>query len=336
MNRVFFLATVLALVAAAGTAPLAAVEPKLQVTLAGHTDVVYAVAFSPDQKLLASGSQDQTIKLWDVATAKETESFAGHKSWVAGVVFLPLQPGAAISAGLVSLGATGEVKRWELANGKESPIAFAGHGQLAFAMALSQDGKVLATGGIDTIASTIKLWDPATGRLTKTLEGHTNFVSGLSLSASGKLLASSSQDRTIKIWDVATGKEVTTLAGHDDRATGVAFAPDEKSVASTGFGGSVKLWDVATGQERLALGGHNLSATSIAFHPDGTQLATGSAAVAAVPGEVKLWDVMTGKELATIQGQTGTVFALAFSPDGSLLAVASGDNKVRLWQPGGK
>jgi WD40 repeat protein len=79
-----------------------------------------------------------------------------------------------------------------------------------------------------------------------------------------------------------------------------------------------------------------LSATSIAFHPDGTQLATGSAAVAAVPGEVKLWDVMTGKELATIQGQTGTVFALAFSPDGSLLAVASGDNKVRLWQPGGK
>jgi WD40 repeat protein len=317
-------------------APLAAVEPKLEATLTGHTDVVYAIAFSPDQKWLASGSQDQTIKLWDVAAAKETQSLAGHSSWVAGVAFLPPEPGAANSAGLVSLGATGELKRWDLASGKESPIVFAGHRQLGFTMALSRDGKQLATGGIDLVTSTIKLWNPVTGMLTRTLEGHSNFVSGLSFTTSGKLLASSSQDRTIKIWDVATGKEVTTLAGHDDRATGVAFAPDEKSIASIGFDGSVKLWDVATGKERLALAGHNLNATSLAFHPDGSQLATGSTAVAAIQGEVKLWDVATGKELATIQGQTGTVFSLAYSADGSLLAVASGDHKVRLWQLGGK
>jgi WD40 repeat protein len=297
---------------------------------------VYAVAFSPDQKRLASGSQDLSIKLWDIAAAKESQSLAGHTSWVAGVAFLPAEPGAANSSGLLSFGATGEVKRWDLATGKESPIMFAGHRQLAFTMALSRDGKHLATGGIDLVTSTIKLWDPATGMLTMTLEGHSNFVSGLSFSASGKLLASSSQDRTIKIWDVATGKEIVTLAGHDDRATGVVFAPDEKSVASIGFDGSAKLWDVATGQERLALAGHTLSATSLAFHPDGKELATGSAAVAAIEGEVKLWDAATGKELATIQGQKGTVFALAYSPDGSLLAVGSGDQKVRLWKLAGE
>jgi WD40 repeat protein len=79
-----------------------------------------------------------------------------------------------------------------------------------------------------------------------------------------------------------------------------------------------------------------LAATSIAMHPDGTQLATGSAAVANVQGEVKLWDVGTGKELATIRDQAGTIFGLAYSAGGTHLAVASGDNKVRLWDVGGK
>src|SRR4051812_30915869 len=98
--------------------PLSAEEAKPRDTLDGHTNVVYSVAFSPDGKTLASGSQDQTIKLWDVATGKEKATLKGHTSWVGSVAF---GPGGKL---LASAGATGEVKLWDVAKGKEHATTF--------------------------------------------------------------------------------------------------------------------------------------------------------------------------------------------------------------------
>jgi WD40 repeat protein len=239
-----------------------------------------------------------------------------------------------------------------------------GHDASARALAVSPDGRTLASAGDDWV---VKVWDVVTGEVRHSFTGHADVIDGLAFSPDGRLLASSSRDGTVGLWDVSSGRAGHRLQGHSRSPSRVAFSPDGATLAAGGEGGAVKRWDVATGQELAPLQGHTGVVRGVAFSPDGKWLASGGedhtvrlqdlssgrlrkftapaavnavafsadgralAAVTDAPAAaLRLWDLQTGEE-ATWQGHTGHVMGLALSPAAPLVATASEDGTVRLW-----
>ena len=283
-------------------------------TLTGHSASVSAVAFSPDGKTLATGSFDNTVKLWDTSSCIAT--LEGHLASVSAVAFSPDGRTLATS----SLDST--VKLWDIGSGKE--LETLGQPQPVRVVAFSPDGKTFATGGDD---HTVKLWDTASRKEFATLPGHSKSVSWLAFSPDGKTLATASEDTTVKLWDIASGKELATLTGHSGPVWAVAFSPDGQTLATGIDDGTVKLWDTASRSELATLKAHASPIYVVAFSPDGKKFATGSLDNTL---NIKLWDSASRSELATLT-QSGSVMALAFSPNGETLATVSTDNTVKLW-----
>jgi len=158
------------------------------------------------------------------------------------------------------------------------------------------------------------------------LRGHTSATTGVSYSADGQRVASTSWDGTVKIWDARTGQESLTLKGHTDAVNSVSFSPDGQRLASAGGDKTVKVWDARTGQELLTLQGHNGAVSSVSFSPDGQRLASGGG-----DETVKVWDARTWQELLTLKGHIGAVSCVSFSPDGLQLASAGRYATVTIW-----
>jgi WD40 repeat protein len=255
-------------------------------TLTGHTDWVNSVAFSPNGQLLASGSDDKTIKLWDVASGREVRTLTGHTDWVNSVAFSP-------NGQLLASGSDDKtIKLWDVASGREVRT-LSGHTYWVLSVAFSPDGRLLASGSCGKfdshgtcIQGEVKLWDVTSGRETRTLSGHTDWVNSVAFSPNGQFLASGSDDKTIKLWDVATGSLVRTLAGHSSIVTSVAFSPNGQFLASGSWDTTIKLWKVTNGMEVRTLTGHTGWVLSVSFSPDGRLLASGSG-----DKTIKLWDI---------------------------------------------
>jgi WD40 repeat protein len=278
--------------------------------------IIFGVAFSPDDKLLAvTGIQKTT--LWDIATRQRIKILEGHRAWVNCAVFLP------DGQVLATTGNDGTLIFWDVTTWEQLETIPA-HASPVLSMALSPDGAILATGSAD---STIRLWDTVTRQEIARLKGHTSEVRCVAFSADGTVLASASKDCTAKLWEHADRPDSDTLYGHNRIVNGVVFSTDSQRLISTGFGPpAVKMWDVASGRDLSpALGNPPISfASCVDLSPDGKTLAIGT-------DDLVLWDVTTKKPIGTLPHQEGGVNEAVFSPDGKTLATQTYDDTFKLW-----
>ncbi|KAA6414866.1 MAG: hypothetical protein FRX48_01616 [Lasallia pustulata] len=192
-------------------------------TLEGHSEPVTAVAFSPDGKQLASGSHDQTVRIWDAATGATLQTLEGHSGWVDAVTFSP--DGKQLASGSHDK----TVRIWDAATGATLQT-LEGHSDWVTAVAFSPNGKQLASGSYD---KTVRIWDAATGATLQTLEGHSGWVDAVAFSPDGKQLASGSYDTTVRIWDAATGATLQTFEAHTV-ITRLSYSSDGSIVTNCG------------------------------------------------------------------------------------------------------
>jgi predicted NACHT family NTPase len=277
---------------------------------------VFAVAFSPDGKLFATGDANCEIKLWQVKDGKQILTCQGHTEWVRSVAF---NSDCTI---LASASYDRTVKLWDITTGK-CLKTFQGHTSRLYSAAIDPESTIIASAGAD---QTVKLWDIHTGKCLKTLQGHTRWVRSVAFSADSKFLLSCSDDRTIKLWDINTGECLKTLEGHTSMVQSVAINHESTILASGSLDRTLKLWDIQTGQCLKTLQGHTARIRSIAFSPDSKIIVSSSD-----DSTVKLWDINAGECLKTLDGHTGWVRSVAISPDGTTLVSGSDDQTARLW-----
>jgi WD40 repeat protein len=333
----------------------AATLPGLAV-LTGHA-TVFALAFSPDGKTLASGSADSTVRLWDVATRRQIgRSLTAHAGTVFALAFSP--DGKTLASGsrdntvqfwdtathrqigslatpansiafspdsktLATHGSDETVRVWDVAT-RQQIASFPSFGN---SVAFSPDGKTLASGG--GYDGAVQLWDVTTHRQIANLRGHTEIVISVTFSPDGKTLASGSVDSTVRLWDASTHRQIgSPLAGHTGTVNSVAFSPDGKTLVSGSADNTVRLWDTSTHRQiGSPLSGHTGTVYSAVFSSDGKTVASG-----ATDNTVRLWDASAHRQIGTpLTGHTGTVSSVAFSPDGKTLASGGKDKAVRLW-----
>jgi WD40 repeat protein len=291
-------------------------------TIKGHSDGIFSVAYSPDGKRIVTGSFDKTAKVWDVVTGREILTLKGNTLKVLSVIFSP------DGKRIVTAGEDTNAKVWDAQTGREL-LTLKGHSDPIFSVAYSPDGKRIATGSgqydKESKDKTVRIWDAATGQELLTLKGHSETVFSVAFSPDGKRIATGSRDKTARVWDAATGRELLTFKGHSDVVSACAFSLDGKRIVTASDDRTEKVWDTQSGRVMITLEGQG-DFTTIAYSPDGTHIAGGSA-----DGIIKVWDAQTGKTVLTLKGHTQNVFSVAYSPDSKHIVSGSWDKTAKIW-----
>ena len=337
--------------------------------LESHTAWVRAIAFTPDGKILASGSHDSTIKLWNVETGQCLQTLIGHTSGIQSLAFSP--DGTILASGsndkavrlwnihtgqclqvlpghtnnitfvsfhpfdekLITASTDNTVRLWDIQNGECLQIFDIATNWL-FAIALSYDGKTLVTG---SDGNAVKFWDMSSGTLVKILPDYNSFVWTVAFSHDDKIIATGSEDNTIKIWDLDKGECLQTLREHSQRVWLVDLHPDNQTLLSISEDQTIKLWDISSRRCLKTLKGYSNWILSLAFSPDGQILASSSQ-----DGKVRLWDIKTGKCNSILEGHEKIISSVTFAPQhirdtqNCLLASGSDDNTIKLWNHQGE
>lgn len=286
--------------------------------LRGHAGVIRALTFSPDGRLLISGSDDNTISVWDPDTLSRKFRLEGHTGKITSL--------SVSKTILASASDDQTVRLWDLASGSEIR-QLSGSKKSLDAVALSPDGSLAAAGGGD---ETIYLWSLPDGKPLRPLTGHKKRILTLAFSMDGKTLASSGEEGEIKLWEMPSGKSMGAIPVGIHRVHQLAFSPNGKTLGCAIVGSGVRVWDWPSKQEQSKLDGAG-QARGLGFDSSGDLFVT-----AHEDGSVKLWSLAERKPIETYLGHDGTVLVAALSPDGKRISSAGADRKVKIWAAKGK
>ena len=324
---------------------------------------VLSISFNPDGAMLAGGSRNGTIHLWDTTTGKEIKTLIGHNGRIVSVAFNP--DGRTLASGSWD----DTIRLWDTATGKHIKTFLCGG--IPFALVFNPDGTTLAgvmndpptvwwdppppidppiddpepepAPGAPSLfpfpvdpGNFICLWDVATDHIRLTTSKGiyslafsklttSKGIYSLAFSPDGATLAGGTWNGIIHLWDASTGKEIKTLKGHTDAVMSLAFSPDGTILVSGSQDNTIRLWD-ATTEEYIKILRHTNGVRSLAFSPNGLTFVSGG-----WDKTIHLWDAATGKYIRSFKGHTEGINGLMFSLDGATLFSTGWDNTIRLW-----
>jgi WD40 repeat protein/DNA-directed RNA polymerase subunit RPC12/RpoP len=295
---------------------LAVLERKLK----GHENWVNTLAISPDGTWVASASDDETVKLWDLETGECRATLAGHTGEVRSVAIT--QDGKRILSGSNDH----TLRVWDAANGKALSSWKASEHFVMSVVALQGQRAITAGAGRDPV---VKVWDVDSHECLASLVGHSDAVTCVAVAKDEKRAASGSFDQTIRLWNLETGKCLTTLTGHSDKVYSVQITPDGRFVVSGSSDKTVKVWDLDAGTCVGTLEGHQSHVASVAIFPDGKIIAS----TGFNDQTVRLWDWRSGACLQVIrQNQNWAPISVAVSSNGSRLVVGTSASEIFVYR----
>ncbi len=281
----------------------------------GHKTTIKALVVSPDGSLLASGSQEGEILLWETATRKIISRLKEHKDEITSLAFSP------DNLFMASSSVDGQIIVWDTETNKVVKKMDGGAGVLAVAFA--DGGNSIVSAGDDNL---IRIWNAKTGENIGKLAGHQDMVTRLAVGRDGTTLFSTSRDRTVRRWDLTSRKETLKLERNPGDGDALAVSRDMKRLASAGYNNTIRQNDAETGKELDVRPGSTSALNHLVLSPDGRWMASVSQV-----GQVYLWDASSGTLARTWATKQGGELLLAFSADGSTLVTAG--IGAKLWDP---
>ncbi|QRV89083.1 hypothetical protein RhiJN_17101 [Ceratobasidium sp. AG-Ba] len=316
-------------------------------TLTGHRAQVTSVTFHPLYSIIASASEDATIKLWDWETGEFDRTLKGHTRSVHDVEF------DSKGKWLVSCGSDMSIRLWDGEKDWVQARTFVDHDHSVHAVKFMPGDTIIVSASRDR---TVKMWNVENGHCVKTIHAHDDWVRQVIPSDDGKLLATCSNDHTARIWDAATGENKMEMREHEHVVEVVVFAPvasyaaihelasiessdRDKSpgqyIATGSRDKMIKIWSSATGQCLKTLAGHHNWIRALVFHPNGQLLLSASD-----DKTIRVWDLKTGRCTKTIEAHDHFVTSLAWgradAGEGrrvSVCASGSVDQRIKIWVP---
>jgi WD40 repeat protein len=284
---------------------------RLANTLRGHAGFIGRIAWSPNGQLLASPSEDKTIRLWQGESGEHLGTLQGHEEVVTSVTFD--WTGRTLASG------SGDqtVKLWDLAT-RGLIRTLKGHGGDVTAVAFNPSTNTLASGSND---STVKLWDSTTGQLLLNLKQRMTY--SVAFDPSGRILAGGGEEKFIRLWNAVTGNLLLELESHGGYVYSIVFGPAGRTLAAAGSDGTINVWDTAQGRLLLQIEGHTDPVDCLAFSQSGRVLASKSDDMT-----VRFWNCDSGQQLGSIieeKGFHGLAPSLAFHPQLPILATVGSD-----------
>jgi len=296
--------------------PVPPFRPQHLRTMEGHSGGIQSVSVTPDGKRAVSGSDDKTLRLWNLENGECLHALEGHNEGIQSVNVTPDGKKA------LSGSKDNTLRFWDLENG-ECLRTFEGHNGRVRSVSVTPDGKKAVSGGED---KTLRLWDLEGGEFLRKLEGHGDWIECVSVTPDGKRAVSGSRDNTLRLWDLASGECLNKLEGHKDWVRSVSVTPDGKKALSGSDDKTLRLWDLENGKCLCVLENYIGGIQSVSVSPDGRKAVSGSD-----NKTLRLWDLESGECLCTLEGHSEGIRSVIVTPDGKRAVSGGWDETIRLW-----